>query len=99
RTSIHLERRQSEAVDPVLEAFYRRLEACLLRRAFREGDWQLQSILPAWDGNLTDQKFIAFSWEGGGERILVTVNYGATQGQCYVGLHWPDLRGRTFLFQ
>ena len=34
-----------------------------------------------------------------GERVLVTVNYGYAQGECYVRLPWSDLRGRSFLLQ
>ena len=44
---------------------------------------------PTWE------RFIAFSWDGGGRRLLGTVNYGPTQGQCYVRLPFADLPGRA----
>jgi hypothetical protein len=40
---------------------------------------------PAWHGNATWDSFIAFAWEAeGGDRLLITVNYAAQAGQCYV---------------
>ena len=41
RISPHLVRGPSEAVDPVLQEFYRRLLGVLRRPAIREGKWQL----------------------------------------------------------
>ena len=41
--------------------------------------------------------FLAFAWHGGAaERLLVTVNYAANQGQCYVRLPFADLAGARF---
>ena len=38
-----------------------------------------------------------FLWEGASDgRLLIAVNYGPAQGQCYVSLRWHDLRGRQF---
>ena len=95
---MHLGRRQEEPVDPVLQEFYRKLLACLKRPEVRDGRWQLLEIRPAWDGNSTWDRFLAFAWEGGqGQRLLITVNYGPTQGQCHVGLPWDDLRGKQVI--
>ena len=47
-----------------------------------------------WDGNPTCDRFLAFSWQGPQQRLLVTVNYGPTQGQCYVRLPFVDLAGQ-----
>ena len=33
------------------------------------------------------------------DRLLVAVNYGPTQGQCYVRLPFADLRGRTVVLR
>ena len=97
RTSNHLRRRSTEAVDREMEAFYDRLFAVVRRPEVRDGDWQLLERQPASDGNPTWDRFIAFSWEGSGQRLLVAVNYGPTQGQCYIRLPWPDLEGRTWV--
>jgi glycosidase len=95
RTSNHLRRRVPEPVDREVESFYTRLFACMRRTEARDGDWRLLRCEPAWDGNPTSERFIAFSWEAAGRRLLVAVNYGPTQGQCYVRLPWLDVAGRT----
>jgi hypothetical protein len=93
--SMHLGRRPEEPIDPILQEFYRKLLACLNRPEVREGRWQLLEVRQAWDGNPTWDRFLAFSWEGEtGRRLLVTVNYGPTQGQCSVALPFIDLRGK-----
>lgn len=94
RTSIHLRRRAFEAVDQEMASFYARLVACMRRPEVRGGDWLLLDCRPAWAGNPTSDRFIAFSWESPGRRLVVAVNYGPTQGQCYVRLPWTDLAPR-----
>ena len=95
RASNHLRRRAPEPIDQILSSYYRRLLACMRRPEVRDGDWTLLEARPAWDGDPTWERFIAFSWDSGGRRLLATVNYGPTQGQCYVRLPYVDLSGRT----
>ena len=91
KVSMHLGRRPEEPVDSVLHEFYRKLLACLKRPEMRDGSWQLLEVHPAWDGNPTWDRFLAFAWEGGADqRLLVTVNYGPTQGQCCVDLPFNE---------
>ena len=100
KVSMHLGRRPEEPVDPELQEFYRKLLAWLKRPEVRDGRWQLLEVRPAWEGNPTWDRFLAFAWEGGqGQRLLITVNYGPTQGQCHVGLPWDDLRGKQVILQ
>jgi hypothetical protein len=99
RASNHLRRRVPEPVDPRLESFYNRLLACMRRPEVRDGDWRLLETHPAWEGNPTADGFLAFSWEGSGHRLLVAVNYGPTQGQCFVRLPYPDLAERSWLLR
>jgi hypothetical protein len=99
RASNHLRRRAAEPIDRDLQSFYNRLFACMRRPEARDGDWRLLERRPAWDGNPTWDRFIAFSWEGGGQRLLAAVNYGPTQGQCHVALAFGDLAGRTWLLR
>ncbi len=95
---IQLSRRPYEPSDPVIQKFYDDILECRKHPAFRNGQWQLLNCRPAWDGNPTWDRFIAFMWEGEGEaRLLVTVNYGPTQGQCYVDLPLSGLSGSRFL--
>jgi hypothetical protein len=96
RISPHLVRAPQEAVDEVLRRFYERLLAVLRRSEVRNGTWHLSECLPAWDGNPTSDGFLAFAWQGAaGRRMLVAVNYAASQGQCYVRVPWLDLAGRS----
>ncbi len=93
KVSMHLGRRPEEPVDPVLQEFYRKLLACLKRPEVRQGRWQLLEVRPAWEGNPTWDRFLAFAWEGeAGQRLLVTVNYGPTQGQCHVDSPFADVQ-------
>jgi hypothetical protein len=108
RLPMHLGRRPAEPVDPVLHDYYRRLLGCLRQPQVRDGRWQLLPCRPAWEENSTWKHFLAFSWEGAagqgpeaarGGRLLVVVNYGVVQGQCYVPLPFPDLRGKSCLLR
>ena len=85
---------------PNCRNFIGKLLACLKRPEVRDGRWQLLEIRPAWEGNPTWDRFLAFAWEGESkQRLLITVNYGPTQGQCHVSLPWDDLRGKQVILQ
>jgi hypothetical protein len=95
---VQLARRPYEPSDPVIQKFYDDILECRKHPAFRNGRWQLLTCRPAWDGNPTWDRFITFMWQGEGEaRLLVTVNYGPTQGQCYVNLPLSGSSGSKFL--
>jgi len=96
RAGNHLRRRATEPLDRERQSLYGRLLACLRRPEVRDGHWTLLEPHAAWAGNPTWERFVAFVWEGAGDRLLVTVNFGSTQAQCYVRL--PDdnsLSGRA----
>jgi hypothetical protein len=77
-----------------MESFYNRLLGMLCQPVLRDGKWQLLDCSPAWEGNWTNDCFVAFAWQGSdGERLLVTVNYAPNQSQCYVRLPFTDLSG------
>jgi hypothetical protein len=97
RIPMHLGRGPSEPVDEALRAFYGRLLACLKDPAFRDGVWQLLACRASWECDAPADDFIAFAWTGPGERRgLVAVNYAGHRSQCFVGMPWSDLRGRTW---
>ena len=76
--------------------FYDRLLAVLRQRTVRDGQWQLLDGAPAWEENGTWDAFLIFAWQGPGkERLLVTVNYSATQSQCFVTLPFPEINNRS----
>jgi hypothetical protein len=92
RISPHLGRAPDEPLDQELAKFYDRLLAVLRLPVVRQGQWKLLECFPAWEGNWTWDCFLAFAWQaGGGERLLVTVNYAGNQSQCYVRLPFADL--------
>jgi Alpha amylase, catalytic domain len=100
RLSMHLGRRPVETADPAVQSFYGRLLDCLSREEVHAERWQLLDCRAAWEGNPTAERFIAMSWSGtNGSRLLVTVNYGPTQGQCFVALARPSLAGKQIRFR
>jgi hypothetical protein len=95
-----LARRRVEPVDAAVQTFYERLLDCLRRPQVRQGRWTLHTCRPAWHDNPTVDQFVAFSWELASEpRLLATVNFGPTRGQCYVELPFPELRGKSVLLR
>jgi hypothetical protein len=99
RISPHLVRGPSEPLDERLRIFYDRLLAVLRRPAVHQ-EWRLLECAPAWDGNWTWDSFLAFFWRGSeGERLLVTVNFSPTRGQCYVKVPASNLQGRVVRFR
>lgn len=100
RISPHLIRGPQEPVNEELLSFYRRLLDVLRHPAVRNGQWQLLECTPAWEGNWTNDCFVAFSWQGvEGERIVVAVNYSDHQSQCHVRLPFTDLADSDWQLQ
>jgi hypothetical protein len=97
RISPHLGRAPVEPVDEKLKQFYDRLLAVLRQRVVREGQWQLLTCVPAWEGNWTWDCVVGFAWQGpDGERLLVAVNYAPNQSQSYLRLPFADLGNRQW---
>jgi hypothetical protein len=94
--SMHVGRRPNEPVDKELQAFYVCVLQALKRPEVHDGEWRLWNCRPAWDGNGTWDQFLVFSWEQADQLLVGVVNYGPAQGQCYVTLDMPVLRGRKF---
>jgi hypothetical protein len=100
RISPHLGRGPVEPVDQDLRGFYDLLLEVLKSSAVRDGDWKLLECVPAWDGNWTNDCFVAFSWQcGDGERMIVAVNYAPNQSQCHARLPFGDLARRKWRLQ
>lgn len=97
RISPHLVRGPDEGVDQKLREFYDRLLAVLRHPAVRDGQWQLLECDPAWDGNWTNDCFLAFAWQSpSGECMVVAVNYAPNQSQCHVRLPFEDIVGKKW---
>ncbi len=58
------------------------------RQTGSAGRWEI-GIVSGWD------RFLAYAWEGGtGQRLLVAINYGPSQGQCHVAWPFVDVKGK-----
>jgi glycosidase len=99
RISPHLVRGPNEPTDDQLKQFYDRLLAVLRQPTVRDGEWQLLECAPGWDGNWTNDCFIAFAWQNAGERLIVAVNYAPNQSQCHLRLPFANLVGKKWLLQ
>ncbi len=96
RISPHLVRALAEPADEAMRQFYASLLAVLRLPEVRGGQWRLLERAPAWEGNWTVDCFLATAWQGGGgDPLLVVVNYAPHQSQCYVRFPAPDLASRT----
>jgi hypothetical protein len=96
-TNVHLGRRVAEPIDQGLRVFYDRLLWCVNRPQPRRGQWSMCECVRAWEENPTAENYLAWLWQMAGEPpLLVAVNYGATQGQCYVRLEGMTTAGRMW---
>lgn len=97
RISPHLNRAPNERIDGALQRFYERLLLVLRQPVVREGRWQLLECAPAWNGNWTNDCFVAFAWHSSAdERLLVAVNYADHQSQCRLRLPFDDLNHKAW---
>lgn len=100
RISPHLVRAPGEPVTVEIQQFYDRLLMILRQQVVRDGQWRLLECHPAWNGNGSNDSFIAFAWElPGEERLLIAVNYAPHQSQCRLGLPFADLAGKAWRLQ
>ena len=96
----HLCRRPVEPLDEDVAGFYEALLACLRNPGLHEGMWTLLDCRPAWDGNWTDDCFVAQAWRGdAGDRLVAVVNYADHDSQCYVTLPFSDLAGERWVLR
>ena len=97
RIPMHLGRGPVEPPDAAIGAFYDALLATLRDPVYRDGQWQLLGVCRAWQGNDSNEAFVAYGWTGtGASRRVVAVNYADHRSQCYIPLPWPDLSGLTW---
>jgi hypothetical protein len=94
RVPAHLCRGPTEPLNADVIAFYDRLMSALKSGGFCDGAWSLIPPQSAWEGNPTDQDFVAFAWQTPNGRHVVAVNYSDHQAQCHLRLPFADLTGR-----
>jgi hypothetical protein len=91
--------RPREQPDARVVAFYERLLACLRRSEPHLGDWQLLSARATWPDNPTWESYVCMLWKQGHRLLLVCVNYGPRQAQCFLPLPVPALAGRDVVLR
>jgi glycosidase len=84
RVPVHLRRGPHEEIDPTIVALYDKLLPIVNSPAGKNGAWSLLRCVTAWDGNRTNENFIAYyiAYESGD--LLVAVNGAGHKGQCFV---------------
>jgi hypothetical protein len=78
-----------------LMAFYRHLLRAIDHDVFRNGSWQLCSLL-GWPDNQSCQNLFAWCRDNHEERRLIIVNFSPTTSQACVQVPWADLRGKMW---
>ena len=100
KVSMHLGRRPEEPVDPDPAGILSQTAGLPETPRSAGGRWQLLEVRPAWEGNPTWDRFLAFAWEGeADQRLLIAVNYGPSQGQCHVAWPFDDMKGKKVIAQ
>ncbi|HEY5999829.1 MAG TPA: alpha-amylase [bacterium] len=95
RVPVSLGRRPPELPDRDLAAFYERLLPAARDGVFRDGLWRLCERT-GWPDNSSHLNILAWSWEAGGQRRLIVVNFSGVTSQAMVRLPWGDLGGRPW---
>jgi glycosidase len=100
RISPHLGRAPEEKANQALNQFYGRLLEVLRRSVVRNGQFQLLECASAWEGNGSNDAFIAVAWdEGKDSRLVAAVNYADHFSQCYVRLPFAKLEDSRWQFR
>lgn len=86
RVPVHLRRGPKEHDNSELIAFYNTLLPIVQSEVAREGEWNLLTPIPAWEGNPSHGNFVAFSLTLNQSWLLVVVNLAHYRSQCRVSL-------------
>ncbi len=100
RLPVQLLRRPHEPVSESLRSFYGRLLSCLTHPVFRQGEWKMLPVRPAWHDNPSWENFFVFHWRHRrhGARLVV-VNYAPRTGQCYASFPGEQFSGNSLEFR
>ena len=94
RLPVQLGREPVENVNSRIHRFYNKLLEITHHSVFKDGEWILLETYPAWDGDDTFQRVLAWLWRDGTEKRLVAVNLSESVSTCRVVLNFPDLPER-----
>ena len=99
KVPVQLGRRPAEEVSVPTRIFYKKLLSCLKHDVFRNGEWRLLAVRPAWHDNYSSQNILAYSWRYENSLRLIIVNYAPLSSQGYVELDLQGISGSTFEFR
>ncbi len=86
RIPVHLRRGPKEQDNPELLAFYNTLLPIVQSDIAKEGEWTLLTPRHAWEGNPSNDSFVAFFLTLRNNWLLVVVNLAPYRSQCRVSL-------------
>lgn len=88
---VQINRRPRQPLDSLLEGFYRTLLGEARHALYLLGNWQLIETRPAQDGDRASDSLIAYTWEYGAERRLITINLADAWSRSLLDLsHWDS---------
>ncbi len=96
RLPLQIRRSRPEPVDPVIQAFYTRLIPEINREIYHAGHWKLKPVFI--DDESSAENIIAFLWEMGGLRRLVTVNLNQHPSRGRITLQDDVDESQTYVF-
>lgn len=100
RTPVEFGRRPEEAPNVELRQFYDRLLGAIAADAIRRGTSVRLEPQATWDGDTTNEAFVAWLWVGPRRSFrLAVANLGAATGRCFLPLRIPDFAGRAIVFE
>jgi len=100
RLPVQLGARPHESRDPGAESLYERILEATRRPEVRQGRWELLNPMPAWEGNPTWERYVAFRWGGEpGEELLCAANLSPNAGQCFIRLPAAVYQGETWVLR
>ncbi|MCZ7602962.1 MAG: alpha-amylase family glycosyl hydrolase [Melioribacteraceae bacterium] len=89
RLPVQLGREPKEEINNDIYSFYNRLLEIIRNETFKNGNWKLLETLQAWEGNYSNNNFLAWLWEYNFDQKIVIVNYSDQTSQCRIKFDVP----------
>lgn len=94
---VHLGSEPLDEHDPAAEAFYEKLLRFCSEDAFHEGEWTLLKASPAWEGNPSCERLLAWAWRREKDLRIMVINYSASLCQARLRLPAQWLEEKSWL--
>jgi glycosidase len=96
---VHLARGPVEPCNTELSDWYSKLLAVTNDTIKNHSTWRLLDTRPAWEGNKSNEGFVAFLFATERRLFLCAVNYTPNRGECYIPLHNLNLHSTSVAFK